>query len=564
MRTGRLSNWVTMTAVVAVLALPAIAQDPIEQAADQYLDAERAHDHLLDRPAGERTRADYLEVLNAYERTYLITPHTGYADDALLNVALLYEAIGDVDFAERTWRFLISEYPASRFVERAHRELDRLNSLEAGTPPAAAANETRRPDTASEPATVAALDGRIGEVTGIRYWESARSVRVVIDMDREATFRIGDAFDPPRVFLDLPASLMGDDVPTEVTVDTPSLAGIRIGQFDPTTVRVVLDQTARERVDAFRLSNPDRLIIDVRAPDANRETTTVPPIQISEAAAPPVAPVTPAPEPAVRIAPEPEPAPPARPERVSTPARPTLDGDHSLIRSLGLKIGRVVIDPGHGGHDTGTIGPSGVYEKDVVLQIARDLKERIESEMRAEVVLTRSDDSFLALEERTALANQVEADLFLSIHVNSSSSGSVRGFETYVLNMATTNADREIAARENAASEASISQLQDLVSKIMFQDKAEESREFAARVQQAMARGGDLGRDRGVKQAPFVVLIGANMPSILAEVSFISNPDDEARLSRDAGRGEIVDALFEGVRSYAETLSGFRTAQVQP
>jgi N-acetylmuramoyl-L-alanine amidase len=337
-----------------------------------------------------------------------------------------------------------------------------------------------------------------------------------------------------------------------VQVDAASLASIRIGQFDPTTVRVVLDVTVREHVDAFLLTNPHRLVIDVRAPDNALDFSRETPGQISETvqeAAPPT------PVAAVETV--------AAAELVTTPASPTLAGDHSMIRSLGLKIGRVVIDPGHGGHDTGTIGPSGLREKDVVLEIAQGLKERIESEMGAEVVLTRSDDSFISLDARTALANQAKADLFLSIHVNSSSTGSVRGFETYILNMATTGADREIAARENASSQASVSELQDLVSKIMVQDKADESREFAARVQQAMARAGDFGRDRGVKEAPFVVLIGAEMPSILAEVSFISNRDDEERLRDDEGRSEIVDALFEGVRSYAETLSGFRTAQVE-
>jgi N-acetylmuramoyl-L-alanine amidase len=222
-----------------------------------------------------------------------------------------------------------------------------------------------------------------------------------------------------------------------------------------------------------------------------------------------------------------------------------------------------VIDPGHGGRDTGTIGPSGLTEKDLVLDLAHRLRERIENEIGAEVVLTRGDDTFVPLETRTAMANQAEADLFLSIHANSSDVRTIRGFETYILNLATSNEALEIAARENASSQASISELQDLVSKIALQETVDESRELATHIQAAMAARQEFGRNRGVKQAPFVVLIGANMPSILAEVSFISNPDDEQLLKGEDGRRAIVEALFDGVRSYLDTLSAFRTARVE-
>ena len=216
-------------------------------------------------------------------------------------------------------------------------------------------------------------------------------------------------------------------------------------------------------------------------------------------------------------------------------AKPTMDGDRSLIRALGLKIGRIVVDAGHGGHDTGTIGPNGLREKDLVLDVALRLGKLLDSRMGAEVVYTRDDDTFVPLETRTAIANQQEADLFISIHANSSPDPSARGVETYYLNFTSSRDALDVAARENAVSEKSIHELQDLVKKIALKEKIEESHEFAADVQQSLytglatSRNSSL-RDRGVKKAPFIVLIGANMPSILAEISFISNPGDEHKL----------------------------------
>jgi N-acetylmuramoyl-L-alanine amidase len=226
-------------------------------------------------------------------------------------------------------------------------------------------------------------------------------------------------------------------------------------------------------------------------------------------------------------------------------------------------LSRVVIDAGHGGHDTGSIGPSGYTEKELVLDVGSRLKQLIETGIGANVVMTRSDDSFVPLEERTAIANQQEADLFISIHANSSRIRSVRGVETFFLNFTSSREALETASRENAASERSIHELQDLVKKIMLRDKVDESRELAQHIQRAMAGRKGAGTDRGVKQAPFIVLIGANMPSILAEISFISNPNEERQIKTPAYRQAIAEALFDGVRSYAESLSGIKTAKTQ-
>jgi N-acetylmuramoyl-L-alanine amidase len=245
-------------------------------------------------------------------------------------------------------------------------------------------------------------------------------------------------------------------------------------------------------------------------------------------------------------------------------ASPTARGDRSLIRALGLKIGRIVIDPGHGGHDTGTIGPNGLEEKDLVLDVGRRLGKLLQARLGAEVVYTRKDDTFIPLETRTSIANQEQADLFVSIHANSSRDPDARGVETYYLNFTSSAEALDVAARENAASDKSIHELQDLVKKIALKEKIEESREFASNVQRALHSGlaakSPGVRDRGVKKAPFIVLIGANMPSILAEISFVSNPGDERRLRTPDYRQRIAESLYRGISKYVSGLSGVRVA----
>jgi N-acetylmuramoyl-L-alanine amidase len=291
-----------------------------------------------------------------------------------------------------------------------------------------------------------------------------------------------------------------------------------------------------------------------------------------------------APKPAVELAksvpdlPKPEPvdppvAPPSakiaverKPAALPTPKPAKLPkGDTSLTRVLGLKVGRIVLDPGHGGNDTGTIGPGGLMEKDLVLDITKRLGELIESRLGSEVIYTRMDDVFVPLEERTRLANQEKADLFLSIHANSSPARLSSGVETYYLNFTTDRTALEVAARENASSQMSVHELRDVVQKIALRDKVDESREFAARVQRSLyaasVKTNNKARDRGVKKAPFVVLIGAKMPSVLAEIGFVSNPKDEALFKKPEHRQKLAEALFRGIQQYASTLSQFQVAR---
>lgn len=239
---------------------------------------------------------------------------------------------------------------------------------------------------------------------------------------------------------------------------------------------------------------------------------------------------------------------------------PTHNGKPSLTRALGLKVGRIVIDAGHGGHDTGTIGATGLMEKDLCLDIALRLGKIIEQRLPgAEVIFTRQNDSFVALEDRTSIANQAKADLFLSIHANSSQDHHARGVETYYLNLTNSSEAMAVASRENAFARGGVHDLQDIVAKIARNEKLGESREFAEDVQDSltkrMQRLSHTTKNRGVRKAPFVVLIGADMPSVLAEISFLSNPSEEQLLKRPDNRQRVAEGLYQGVASYLQSVN---------
>ncbi|MGA7796665.1 MAG: N-acetylmuramoyl-L-alanine amidase [Candidatus Acidiferrales bacterium] len=255
-------------------------------------------------------------------------------------------------------------------------------------------------------------------------------------------------------------------------------------------------------------------------------------------------------------------------EEMGPPPTPELtrDGQHSLTRALGLKIGRIVIDAGHGGHDTGTIGPTGLMEKDLCLDVSLRLGKIIQQRLpSADVVFTRNDDTFIPLERRTEIANEAKADLFISVHANSSQDHKARGIETYYLNFTGSSDAMEVASRENALSENGVHDLQDIVAKIARNEKIEESRDLATMIQDSLSKHmenlnrGD--RNRGVRKAPFVVLIGADMPSVLAEISFLSNPSDEKWLKNPENRQRVADGLYRGIESYLQSTNSLTSNQ---
>jgi N-acetylmuramoyl-L-alanine amidase len=439
-------------------------------------------------------------------------------------------------------------------------------------------------------------------VEGVRVWSQARSTRVVIEATGSFTYRADRAQNPDRLFFDISGAHVKLHRRGVVTLPVGDrlLKQVRVAQWQSGVIRVVFDLAGAADYSAKQLTNPDRLIVELRpagavqpeppAPAPTTTTTSLPakrPTARESAAVrtkfqpPPSAPRGPVPRPVMVSPPllvqesltvsaitDPTRAR-ERASRVVAKAKPAdilrnTGEPPSLTRVLGLKVGRIVLDAGHGGHDTGTTGPNGYLEKDLVLDVVLRLGELIDKKMGAEVVYTRNDDTFIPLQDRTKIANEQHADLFLSVHANSSPDGVSAGVETYYLNFTTNQYALEVAARENAASDRTVNDLPNLVQQIAKNDKVEESRQFAAKVQTSMysfsARGNSKSRDRGVKKAPFVVLVGAQMPSILCEIGFLSNAKDEAMMKKPEYRQKIAEALYKGLAQYAGTLSHFQIA----
>ncbi len=433
----------------------------------------------------------------------------------------------------------------------------------------------------------------------IRYWSFGDVTRIVIETVGDYHFTSDAVVNPPRIYFDLaglkPPSSVHRGMQT-IPVGDHLLKQIRVAEVVPGTTRIVLDVLSSVDIVSSQLVNPDRLIIEIRPKDtppvitqnlghsltgAQRVNLSAPPLDTDRDLPPPVIrPVSASVERTIVRPADPTPALPPNlitppptvvpaPPRIVTavPAQPTGSGsDPSLVRVLGLKLGRVVIDAGHGGKDTGTIGPNGLLEKDLVLDVALRLGRLISKQLGAEVVYTRSDDTFVPLGERTAIANRAKADLFISVHANSSSDSSATGVETYYFNLHGDKKATDVAMRENATDESAISDLNDLLKKAVLQTKLEESKEFAQKVNDSLTASAIKmnanAHDRGVRKAPFVVLIGASMPSILAEIGFVSNPHDEKLLKKNDQRERIAEALLKGVTEYANSLSHPQLARV--
>ncbi len=426
-----------------------------------------------------------------------------------------------------------------------------------------------------------------GIVKQIRIAETQPGVtRVVIDLEQAAEFTASQLTSPDRLMIELRSKggskpitkpIVGRALESAPLVPVPVEVKHPIVK-DDAPVAVVKPEP--NRLDPHKL-DPRKFEPPPHTQIARADTTAglvaqelIPPPPMPAMAKPANVSVTSfssmkssLPPPPGAAIPDPGPIAPVelKPGVASEPAKRNTNGDRSLTRVLGLKLGRVVIDPGHGGKDVGTHGPSGLYEKDVVLDVARRLGALIEERLGSEVIYTRSDDTFVPLEERTRIANERKADLFLSIHANSSPIRTAAGVDLYYLNFTTSKAALDVAARENAGSASSIYDLKDLVEKIALKDKIDESREFATRLQASLSsletKGNAGAKNRGLKKAPFIVLIGASMPSVLAEIGFLTNAGDEALLRKPEHRQKIAEALYKGIASYADTLSHFQVAQ---
>jgi N-acetylmuramoyl-L-alanine amidase len=441
---------------------------------------------------------------------------------------------------------------------------------------------------------------RLVTIREIRRAVLPDAVRITIELDGEVPFHEERIPDPARVFVDLPGTRAAPtlvDRTLRFNADADIVRQVRIGRHPNNKTRVVLDAAGVTSYSIYPLYSPYRLVIDCvrsavaadvpkppqlapgpaalaarsltkewprRLPATTPRATAL--IADAYAAADPPAaqkiveatPTPPAPRPSA--APATEPAVPVAP-----PAR-NMNGGLSMARQLGLGVSRIVIDAGHGGHDPGAKG-KGVTEAELVLDVALRLEKLLQKVPGVEVILTRRTDEFIALPERTALANREGADLFLSIHANASPHPQARGIETYFLNFANNVSAAAVAARENAASTLAMGELPDVVKAIAMNNKVDESRDFATHVQRAMAErlrtSNKTLKDLGVKQAPFVVLIGATMPAVLAEISFVTNPQEAKLLKSNAYRQRIADALFNAIKKYQTSLKAAPTVALQ-
>jgi N-acetylmuramoyl-L-alanine amidase len=541
--------------------------------------------------------ADYEAFVKGY-------PTSGFSDDAMwLAGKLSVDAFNrfrdpqEKETAVRLLNALTSKYAKSGFAKQVPAALKSMGESPAASAAAAAPTADAAPTAASgpsrpartEPASTSANVGRpaIRTITDIRRVVLPDVVRVVIELDGEPAFREERLENPPRVYVDLSstqASAAVFDRTLRFDGDADLVRKVWTGRQPNGTTRVVLDAEGVSSFSVYPLYSPYRLVIDcirakplagaapVPTAGAFAARPVIPPLTHRilpvglEAPLPTVAPQNPELLAAVSLEPPvistaalaPLPAVPVTtPPSPQTPTR-NIAGGFSIARQLGLSVSKIVIDPGHGGHDPGAKG-QGQSEADLVLDIAVRLEKLLMAVPGVEVVLTRRTDEFVPLPERTAIANRENADLFLSIHANASSNKQARGVETYFLNFATNQSAAAVAARENAASGQAMGDLPDFVKSIALNNKLAESRDLATIVQRAMIeklKPANSGlRDLGVKQAPFVVLIGAAMPSVLAEISFLTNSQEGKLLKNTAYRQRIADALFTAVRNYQITLN---------
>jgi len=370
----------------------------------------------------------------------------------------------------------------------------------------------------------------------MKHWSNPDYTRISLGLDRDVTWEAhelgkGSPSKPGRVYIDLNRTRLGTSV-KDITIGDGLLKGARVGQYKTDVVRVVLDTENIKDYKVFPLSDPARLIIDVRG----ERTTEIARMEQSIS---------------------------AMPEKMVIPKleEPTATAEKKVkptIKTVISKIRRVVVDPGHGGHDPGAVGPKGIQEKDVVLEIGLKLRDLFKEELGLDVVMTRSSDVFIPLEERTAIANKVNADLFLSVHANAAHNRSASGIETYYLNLAKTDKVAQLAAKENGTSLEKVSVLQAILFDLMANYKLNDSAHLADEVQKSLhkkirASYSDV-KNLGVKQGPFYVLVGATMPSILVETAFLSNATEESRLKDPAYLEMTAEGILEGVRSYITSL----------
>lgn len=370
-------------------------------------------------------------------------------------------------------------------------------------------------------------------VTDLRYWSNPDYTRIVVTLDREVTFtphklrRDHQGSLPARIYVDFAGARIAPGV-KDISIGDGQLKAARVGQYQPDVVRIVLDIENISDYKIFPLSDPFRVIIDVKGERRTEISRLDNTIQT------------------------------ARPEPVAAREPAKVDRENTGSKFKPAKIRRIVVDPGHGGHDPGAMGDDGLKEKDIVLSIGLKLARQLKEQLGLDVVMTRSTDVFIPLEERTAIANKVNADLFISIHANASLNKSASGIETYYLNLAKSDKAVHVAARENNTSLEKVGLLQTILFELMANYKINDSARLADDVQKSLH--GKLEKkfngikNLGVKQGPFYVLVGATMPSILVEAAFVSNEHDAELLIDDNYQDATAAGIVDGVRNYIKEL----------
>ena len=541
---------------------------------------------------------DLWMAVTMYERVAREVPASPLGDDALVMAGELLEKKLDApEEAYRCYQQAVTAYPQGDKTPQARQRLDKLIRY-APTPPAVAAAPIEQVPLATKEPAAASAGAAETRLTGIRFWSNPGYTRVVLDLTTPARFTTNfltaDPVEnlPPRLFFDIGPATLDPVLKAPTIVDDGLLRRIRTGVPDNGRVRVVLDLDSIGQYKAFLLSDPSRLVIDITGVKAPQIKAPSPPsLQTAPAPSPPQLPPPAAPsrqpvEQAQQSPPPPQPQPPdARapqatvvtppPEPAGKPAGETSQQTGKvdevaavlaqvpapepppIVASAPLLAGlrRIVVDAGHGGKDPGAIGPSGLQEKDVTLSLAKKVAARLRETLGCDVVLTRDRDVFLPLEERTAIANKVGADLFISVHANAAPNRQAYGIETYYLNFSKNDKAAAVAARENGTSLKEVSDLEQILFDLMANSKINESSRLAAEIQKALVQRLDDDysevRDLGVRQGPFYVLLGASMPSVLVEAAFISHPREEKRLSSRKYQEQTAEAIADAVKSYA-------------
>ena len=571
-RTATVAIWLLISAVAEAQT----ARSRYESAAERETNVRVLLTNHTAATAPTDLFAQVTQVMTAFEILVRRFPASGYADNALFQAASLADAAYEKfqrpqerSRAVRYYEWLVKEYPTSTFVKRANARLESLSAAvpsipatQPEAPPPSLPSTTREP-----PAVLASIERTV----------TAALVRVTIELDREVRYLEQRLSGPARVFFDLQDVQAVPDLKDKVLSYTSDVVNkIRVGRHPDNVVRVVLDLEDVANYSVFTLYGPFRIVVDAERTVARAATVDVPalpsqPLRIFSPSpetprlvaysAPPLAPLTRAVR-SSRTGPAPLTAATTSPPRSgpgTVPATPSANaaGGFSIARQLGLRVSRIVIDPGHGGHDPGVLGKN-LNEATLVLDVALRLEKLLQKEAGVEVVLTRRTDVYVPLEERTEIANRQHADMFLSIHANASRNEDARGIETFYLSFASSPEAEAVAARENSASAREMHQLPDLIKAITLNNKLDESRDLANMVQDALVtnlrKTNKEIRSRGVKKAPFVVLIGAAMPSVLAEISFVSNRQELTLLKTPGYRQKIAEALFVAVSKYRKSL----------